>query len=875
MKKLDPRLRHVVRMVAAKTAEVAEPAAPTVPDLAERVGWTATDPEVLEVLVRAADERVLDELRAAGIEVRYPTRGAAIVASIEVSLQVLERLGDHEAVEHVEASRPMFTDLNISCADVGATTLHTQPLAVRGHGVIVGIVDGGIDYTHPSLRNADGSSRILFLWDQGAPTVPGGPVPLGREYTKTDLDAALTSLDPHQVVPHDDTVDGHGTHVAGIAAGNERASAGQFTGIAPGADLVVVAYESEDGVTLGRSGRAFQALSYIVQRAQHRPVAINISQGMNGGGHVGETVLETGLDNLVREPGVVVVKSAGNEHQWNTHAGGQLRQGETVALEFAVRSDNRDDDIIELWYDGADRMGIALQPPGSPPFPPVTPGEQRTFETAVGNRVSVESDLDANGTGDTAVTIILTRGDADAIQRGTWQLLLSGDTIRTGRYDAWIERARRDALNVGEQTRFSPASAEAGRTLTIPGTARRIITVGSYVTRSVGGFSLSPPPGQISLFSSRGPTRLGLLKPEVAAPGEEILSARSSNSTRLAQPDMFHTGLSGTSMAAPHVTGAAALILSVRPNLTCEQVKQIIMRTARRDGFASDAPDNTWGGGKLDVVAAVEQARTACFPRITHVRVDGAFLAWDSEPATYGEVRLHTSRSQLRIGKALGSRIDPTLQTTHTVDLGDLDPGTYFCEILATSQDAWWTIDDNGGAFHTTTVPRDTAGEPEATPVGTIASCSTTGTAEQTSQLQPSTLPDALPGQATSASDRPLLEIGNLVLDLSIRQGAANARQKTKPRAKVSFQLSGEAFGTPAISKWPCFIQILAHEPSTGRTNLLGGRQQRLRANQRSYSSTLALDMPGPGRYYVFPIVLVSEASAVATSIGPTIEIDG
>jgi subtilisin family serine protease len=874
MNKLDPRLRRVLRTLPAETAGPAEPAATIVPELSERVGWEATSPEVLEVLIRAADDRVVDELRADGIEVQFPTRGATTVASVQVPLQVLETLQDNEAVERIEASRPMFTDLDISGADVRATGLHRPPLAVRGGGVIVGIVDGGIDYTHPSLRNADGSSRILFLWDQGAPPVPGGPVPLGREYTKADLDAALASPNPRQLVPHEDTVDGHGTHVAGIAAGNERTSGGRFTGIAPDADLIAVAYESEGGVTLGRSSRAYQALSYIVQRAQHRPVAINVSQGMNSGGHIGETVLETGLDNLVREPGVVVVKSAGNEQQWNTHAGGQLRQGETIALELVVRSSNRQDDVVELWYDGSDRIGVALQPPDGPPLPAVAPGQQRTFETPAGNLASIESDINANDTGDTAVTIILTRGDAGVIQPGTWRLHLRGDVIRAGRYDAWIERAQRDALNMGEQTRFSPASAESTRTITIPGTARRIITVGSYVTRSVGGFTSSPPRGQISSFSSRGPTRLGLLKPEVAAPGEEILSARSSNSTRLAQPDRFHTGMSGTSMAAPHVTGAAALVLSIRPNLTCEQVKQIIMRTARRDGFTSDAPDTTWGNGRLDVTAAVEQARTARFPRIEHARVDGTSLAWNTEPATSGGVRFHSSRSQLQLGKTLGSRTDPTLRNAHMVDLADLEFGTYFCEILVTSQDGWWTVDDNGGALHTITVSRDTADELEAAPAGMVVSSSPLATAEQATQPEPSTLPDTVPGQTTSVPEEPLLEIGNLVLNLSPGRGAANARQRTKPRARVSFRLSGAAVGTPALSKWPCFVQILAHEPTTGSTNFLGGRQQRLRANQRSYSATLTLDLPGPGRYQVFPVVLVSEASAVATSVGSTIEIE-
>ncbi len=156
---------------------------------------------------------------------------------------------------------------------------------------------------------------------------------------------------------------GTGTHVAGIAAGSGSGGAAGFLGIAPEADLIVVSYASE-GVTLGGSGRALAAVAYVVDRAAGRSVSINISQGMNGGGHCGETSLETGIDDLLRRPGVVVVKSAGNETGWQIHAGGQMVSGETAILEIRLEANLHEEDVLEIWFSGNDAISVAVQAPG-------------------------------------------------------------------------------------------------------------------------------------------------------------------------------------------------------------------------------------------------------------------------------------------------------------------------------------------------------------------------------------------------------------------------------------------------------------------------------------------------------------------------------
>ena len=202
----------------------------------------------------------------------------------------------------------MQADLDLSRIETRVTQAQSNVAGVCGAGVVVGIIDSGIDFEHPCFRRPDGSSRILFLWDQAAPMIKGGSVSYGRQYTQSELNRALAAHNPSTVVPHKD-IKGHGTHVAGIAAGNGIGKEDTHIGIAPEADLIVVSYANE-GVTLGRSTRALAAITYIVERAHGRPVAINISQGMNPGGHCGETILETGIDDLLRRPGVIIVNSS-------------------------------------------------------------------------------------------------------------------------------------------------------------------------------------------------------------------------------------------------------------------------------------------------------------------------------------------------------------------------------------------------------------------------------------------------------------------------------------------------------------------------------------------------------------------------------------
>lgn len=703
--KLDPRLRFLQEQPAEERAAFIESA---------RLGRSSTAARVasIDVLLRVrkgpgtkTPQSVERKLAALGVEVLSVVDGPVIVVSGSVPVNRLDALVEEDWVEVIEASKQLFPDLDRSGADVSIRPLQTLPPTLRGNNVLVGIIDTGIDFRHDDFRLPDGTSRVRFLWDQSAASVSGGRVPFGREFTKASLDATLRTSPAPVPVNHND-FNGHGTHVAGIAAGNGRRSGGRFVGMAPDAELIVVAARSDRG-TLGESASAVAAFRYIVDRAGEldRPVSINMSQGNNGGGHSGEMPLETAMDSLARQPGVVIVKSAGNEQTWRIHASGTVAQGATVRRQFESSGSNAAQDIFEVWFDASDRIGIAVQPPGAPTpgsndF--VLPGDVNTFQTSTDNRVRVDAgSVDAGGTGDVRAMIFISPGGAPRIQPGRWSLHFRGDQISDGKFHVWIERAAREDDGV-EQSRFTPADNDPTCTISIPGTARHIITVGSYVTRSFNNSTV----GELSLFSSRGPTRYGLRKPELAAPGESIVSALSSASAD--EPFVQgYVNMPGTSMAAPHVAGVAALLLEINPRFNCEQVKQILARSARRDGAASSAPDDEWGNGRLTVQRAVELARAVRFPLVSNASVTGTMLSWDTDIPTTGAVRFSTHQRRILLGRATGSRASLTPGTQHSIDLQGLPVATYHCEIVAftTDPEEWQTIEDDGGHHYAVTVP--------------------------------------------------------------------------------------------------------------------------------------------------------------------------
>ena len=525
------------------------------------------------------------------------TSFAGDVASASVPVGSLDELNAHPDVLFIEAPRPLKDEMNFSTVMIGLTDAYSGERNVPGdgRGALIGIIDSGFDLTHPCFADADGRTRIIAAWDQRNLSEAKIPAPeefgYGVEYSRDAINEHIAAKNV-LVVKSKNDAGPHGTYVTGIASGNGLPS-GEFRGVAPEAELVLVTYRSDGPI--GGSASVFDAINYIRARASGRPVVINISQGDNLGSHDGTSLLERGIDNVVAGGRVLVVTSAGNQRRGPQchHARGCVEPGRDFVLPFALTPSAKktvDGDAIELWYHGRDRLAVALRSPGGAMSEFVAAGGSRSLEPAPGARARVYSELGHPVNGDNHIGIILEKGDGWV--PGVWQLILRAEgVVRVGDFDAWADRF--SGLTVID---FLSHRSDAA-TVTLPGNARRAITVGSFVSRPATATDVQ---GATADVSSLGPTRDGRVKPDLMAPGSLI----KAPNMRLNNGPHSYGSVAGTSMAAPHVTGAVALFWGLWPALTAEQIRDALYSTARRDTFTGATPNTNWGHGKLDVEAA-------------------------------------------------------------------------------------------------------------------------------------------------------------------------------------------------------------------------------------------------------------------------------
>jgi subtilisin family serine protease len=501
------------------------------------------------------------------------------IATVDIPLNSLNALSRMDNIIYIEASKKVKPSLDISVPATGADLLRggVPPswTGITGKGVIIGIVDTGIDLTHPDFRDAAGKTRILYLLDQTKKT--------GQECTNAMIDSGTCN---------ETDTEGHGTHVSGIAAGNGSASNFRYVGMAPEADLIFVKTTFDTQAIL-------DGISYIEQKAKSlgNPCVINLSLGGHIDPHDGTSNYSVGLDND-SGPGEIIVGAAGNEADDGIHASGNVSQGKQTQRAFNVRSGTLEV-IVDTWYSGSDSMSVEVIPPGCNSTGPVAPGGNNIFTNACGN-ITVVSSLNNPNNGDKEIYIDLRNHPSP----GRWVFSLSGSSIANGRFDSWTATDNEPA------TFESPDSSV---TLDDTGCTTRVISAASYVTRPV--FLSDPSAGHVSAFSSRGPRRLCskcsyVQKPDIAAPGQWIMSAFSKD-TLFPDRVLFdpfggpYIMKQGTSMSTPHVVGAVALLLQQTPALTPEDVKDSLFQTAKVDAFTGSVPNNIWGYGKLNVFNAV------------------------------------------------------------------------------------------------------------------------------------------------------------------------------------------------------------------------------------------------------------------------------
>lgn len=474
-------------------------------------------------------------------------------------------------------------------------------LPETGRGVVVGVIDWGFDFAHPNFRNPDGSTRALAIWDQSPLGQGPQPYGYGRVFRREDINRALAAEDPYLSLGYhpasgDPTGRGsHGTHVLDIACGNGRAP-GSPVGMAPGSDLLFVHLSTRGTgglASLGDSVTLLEGLHWMVQEAGDRPIVINLSVGRHGGPHHGLTLVEQGIDALLAErPGRCVCQSAGNYFEARTHASGRLRPGQRRLLSWWTEEADLTPNELEIWYPGEDIFGVELLPPGDS-TPVRVPLGRESAVMVEGQEVGrIYHRARDPAAGDNHIDIFLyARAPA-----GNWIVTLGGDDVVDGRWHAWVER---DAACPSCQSRLAADDADPVSTIGTIANGFRAIAVGAYDAQD----------RRLSLarFSSSGPTRDGRTKPDLVAPGVRVLAARSCPlSSSQPAPPLFRQ--SGTSMAAPHVTGTVALLFEAAgTRLPIQETRRLLLSTTAR--YPGNAAAERLGNGMLDVEAAVAAAR--------------------------------------------------------------------------------------------------------------------------------------------------------------------------------------------------------------------------------------------------------------------------
>lgn len=548
------------------------------------------DPEEREWELIVKYSGSLESVRSISTSVTELMNGYAVIVVRE---ERIEELAGIPEVEFIEKPKSLYFQADagrqVSCID----TVQSAPYNLSGRGVLIGIVDSGIDYANPDFRNEDGTTRIVSLWDQSASGNPPAGYTVGSEFTREEINTVLEEnasggfpgLDMGMVLSRD--MSGHGTAVAGIAAGNGRGSEGRiYRGTAPESELIIVKMGIPRQEGFPRTTELMMGVDYVIRKALElrMPVAVNISFGNTYGSHDGTSLVERFLNDIADTWKNVICIGSGNEGTTAGHTAGRVSDEEEEVQELAVQE--REPALnIQIWKSYVDEMDISISSPSGERVGPLREilGPQRFVLGDTELLVYYGEPKPYSVRQEIYISFIPRQSYVDS---GVWQIVLTPRRIVDGVYQMWLPAQA--ALNVGTSF-LTPVSTS---TLTIPSTASLAVTVAAYDART---FSYAD-------FSGRGPAAVyegsNVLKPDLAAPGVLVNAP---------VPGGGYGAFSGTSFAAPFVTGSAALLMEWGivqgndPYLYGEKVKAYLRRGARELPGYSVWPNSLLGFGTLCV----------------------------------------------------------------------------------------------------------------------------------------------------------------------------------------------------------------------------------------------------------------------------------
>lgn len=522
-------------------------------------------------------------------------------AIIRIPQYLIGRLSDYSQIDYIEKPKSLVLEQMEGIGSSCVNRVRLPDYNLTGKGTLVACLDSGVDFYHPDFRNADGTTRIAVMWDQTTPGNPPKGYTTGSVYTIEDINAAIEAREAgssgqgndqgqpdrgRDIVPEFDAT-GHGTAVLGIMAGNGRGSNRGIVGVAPEAEIIVVKLGNPDGRGFPRTTQLMLAIDFAVRYAMGtgKPLAINISFGNNYGAHNGDSILERYMDTVSNLYKMSIVTGTGNDGITARHTAGNLSGGQRETVEIYV-ADYMNSFNLQIWKHYLDDFDIFIESPANRQIGPLSSYSRVQNYVLPEDMISVYYSEPTPYNPEQEIYISwIPRGDY--VTPGIWKIYLQPRRIIAGDYNMWLPVAGSTSSEV------SFVRPNIFNTLVVPSTARYVISVAAYDSRNdtYAGFSGRGPNLEQELPQAVG-------KPDLAAPGVAINTSRSGGGYGV---------FSGTSFAAPFVTGAAALLMQYGivdgkdPYLYGEKIRAALIRGARKLPFQESQPSPLVGWGALCV----------------------------------------------------------------------------------------------------------------------------------------------------------------------------------------------------------------------------------------------------------------------------------